>query len=826
MKTFSQILAEVAQPKAGDEIDFKDKHIIQKVDYPVDVEDQFTSKKPKAPKRRADYAKGEDEAVYESSFDVPTAEGGDYDEEDTHKKYKSSNKSKMVHKEAKLDPVGQEDDDIDNDGDVDTSDKYLHNRRKTIKKAMRESIEMIAEKAKSEAQQKAAGIALAVKRGDMPKSALQGASAAMYKMSEKDLEDFAKTKHKGIPAKVDEEADLKEKLVGGQKKLDHNKNGKIDAHDFHLMRKKKVKEEVEQIDEISKKTLVNYMDKSKKQTADIQKKFKKGTETKDDEKTFDRRVSGQIKALDKFHGRSKVPASGVDKAYDYAQKALRKEEVELDEAIKIGSKVRIHAPGKDYHGKVGHVGEIRKRTYGTMAPSYTVDYREPNEDHNRSVSLAREKIKLHREEVELDELNKSTLASYVKKASGNMAGNAAVAAAQASSSMKKSSPDVKRNIANRMKGITRAADKLTKEEVELDEISKSTLGRYVKAASTDAARKTSEKDSVDRDYPKASFSDRLGHKKQLGKKLNQRRVGISKAVDRLTKEEAELNELSPETLRDYAGKALQDKKKDRWKSASKAMDKVAKHDVDSYAQRKYGKIKEEVELDEMDSKSPLYKKALAMRKASAKARSSIMTSKPTKLDKEYRAAIATKRFVKEEVEQIDEISDKLKAKYLDKAVQQRYDRFKEPWDPKKEPKWATPGGKPKKGYFDQPHKVKAREKDARRAEIIDKTAKKLTGTPHYSQMSTMTTPAVHGNADDWWKGKKYAKEEFELNEEFKSGAVKLNDGSSVTLKEQDAKLMNQLFADLNAGNKKKMMSVAMKDKSGFNEILGFAREAL
>lgn len=36
----------------------------------------------------------------------------------------------------KMDPVGKADADIDNDGDVDKSDKYLHNRRKTIKKAM------------------------------------------------------------------------------------------------------------------------------------------------------------------------------------------------------------------------------------------------------------------------------------------------------------------------------------------------------------------------------------------------------------------------------------------------------------------------------------------------------------------------------------------------------------------------------------------------------------------------------------------------------------------------------------------------------------------
>lgn len=36
-----------------------------------------------------------------------------------------------------MDPVGQEDDDIDNDGDTDKSDEYLAKRRKAIKKAMK-----------------------------------------------------------------------------------------------------------------------------------------------------------------------------------------------------------------------------------------------------------------------------------------------------------------------------------------------------------------------------------------------------------------------------------------------------------------------------------------------------------------------------------------------------------------------------------------------------------------------------------------------------------------------------------------------------------------
>jgi len=57
--------------------------------------------------------------------------------------------------------------------------------------------------AKSKAQQKAAGAALAAKRGDMPKSKLRGASKDMEKsMSEKELKDFAETKRKGKPNRV------------------------------------------------------------------------------------------------------------------------------------------------------------------------------------------------------------------------------------------------------------------------------------------------------------------------------------------------------------------------------------------------------------------------------------------------------------------------------------------------------------------------------------------------------------------------------------------------------------------------------------------------
>ena len=52
------------------------------------------------------------------------------------KKVKDDTVPRWMKEGKKLDPVGQEDADIDNDGDVDKSDKYLHKKRKAIGKAI------------------------------------------------------------------------------------------------------------------------------------------------------------------------------------------------------------------------------------------------------------------------------------------------------------------------------------------------------------------------------------------------------------------------------------------------------------------------------------------------------------------------------------------------------------------------------------------------------------------------------------------------------------------------------------------------------------------
>ena len=85
---------------------------------------------------------------------------------------------------------------LDVDYNSDTVGEFAEDLLTAVEQQTDESIE---EKAVSKSQQQAAGAALAAKRGDAPKSKLQGASKEMMKMSTKELEKYAGTKHKGLP---------------------------------------------------------------------------------------------------------------------------------------------------------------------------------------------------------------------------------------------------------------------------------------------------------------------------------------------------------------------------------------------------------------------------------------------------------------------------------------------------------------------------------------------------------------------------------------------------------------------------------------------------
>jgi hypothetical protein len=73
---------------------------------------------------------------------------------------------------------------------------------------------------------------------------------------------------------------------------------------------------------------------------------------------------------------------------------------------------------------------------------------------------------------------------------------------------------------------------------------------------------------------------------------------------------------------------------------------------------------------------------------------------------------------------------------------------------------------------------------------------------------------------------KMAMKEQALFEANLKPQMKLNDGSSVKLSESDRVALSNLFDQLSGSNRKRMESKMMEDKTGFAEILRFAKEAI
>lgn len=150
-------------------------------------------------------------------------------------------------------------------------------------------------------------------------------------MGDKDF----KAKHK--KSKQEMQSALKsEELKGDQHKIDANKNGKVDAHDFKLLRgKKKVEEEVEELDELSKSTLASYVGKAAKDFAKRKPKMGYG---------------GQLK---KMQNRSVGVGRALDKVY--------KEEVEeLDESDGLKPFIVVHAKHGKFETHAGSTYEAAK----------------------------------------------------------------------------------------------------------------------------------------------------------------------------------------------------------------------------------------------------------------------------------------------------------------------------------------------------------------------------------------------------------------------------------------------------------------------------------
>jgi hypothetical protein len=252
-------------------------------------------------------------------------------------------------KEVKKKFADRKDKDIDNDGDTDSSDEYLHRRRKAISKAM-EEVEL------DEAQ-------------------------------------------KLFMFKTKQEADKKAKEIKGKVIELGPKNFAVVTKDLTVI------EEVE-LDELSKKTLGSYV------------------------KGASQDIATKSAATGRYAERANKASDDMKKTGDYSQYTQKRKDDETADKMF-------------------------------------------NKSWKRRLGVAKAVDKLTKEEQELDELSKKTLGSYVKKAGAdNLSLGVGLSRAANDSDNFRGSKNLKtlgRKASNRTVGINRAADKLTKEEVELDE---------------------------------------------------------------------------------------------------------------------------------------------------------------------------------------------------------------------------------------------------------------------------------------------------------------------------------------------------------------------
>ena len=165
---------------------------------------------------------------------------------------------------------------------------------------------------------------------------------------------------------------LEEELVGNQHKIDANKNNKIDAHDFKLLRKKKkVEEETEEIDE------TNHARSATK--SEYQKSLK----------TLEKMP--EFGAMSKSLKRRDQDAEYDKRKQDEFKKSLKKEETELTEShFKVGDEVICKASGME--GEVVKIDEPQTGKY------YTV-----KQENGKMVKYAPNELKKEEEEDEDEE---------------------------------------------------------------------------------------------------------------------------------------------------------------------------------------------------------------------------------------------------------------------------------------------------------------------------------------------------------------------------------------------------------------------------------------
>ena len=337
--------------------------------------------------------------------------------------------------------------------------------------------------------------------------------------------------------KGESEADEKrehcsEALKGDQHKIDANKNGKVDAHDFKLLRKKKGVAEtyaaIKSSEEISEEEEV-------------------------EEAVKNPYAVGMAVAMKSTGDKPPLKKSTIIKGHEIAKK-IKEETEDLGENFKRGDYIHVPGGNNTKHPAV-HLG--KKAVYlddeggvehvPDSALAKATKMKKVSAHHKNLGSKYLENMKEDAEQI--DELSRKTMSSYVKKAIPSMRGledasdrahqkghetYKAGATKTSDKFLRLSDRHLKKSV-KRGEGINTALNKLAKEEVEdLEELSKSTLASYIGKASADVHNKAYRAGKIEGHHKKYDMD-------KIVKSIT-RQAGINKAATKLAKEEVELTQ--------------------------------------------------------------------------------------------------------------------------------------------------------------------------------------------------------------------------------------------------------------------------------------------
>ena len=397
--------------------------------------------------------------------------------------------------------------------------------------------------------------------------------------------------------------EMQEQLKGKQHKIDKNKNNKIDAHDFKLLRKKEeeVKEAAEPpFDGPYTTTKGNITDKSGAVHSPMSRA--RDLARKALQQTTKQKKYGTIQGHERFTSIpdklkqshfGKTNEEVLDEANHRDLASVGMMHPNMAKNMSVGDTMDYYEPktGDKVHGKVMHKNDTEVHMKQTH-DSY--DDKKVGSVHKFKIGSQLPEVK---EETDLEEVLKVSdgagkwISDFVHSENPKFAGKN------------------KKERQQMALGAFYAAKKDVKEEVEsIDEISKATLGSYAKKASFDSAiskkiaadfdnrAKTSRK----QDMKDANTSIANDYKTKSWK----RQDNVNKAIDRLTKEEVEQIEESVFDNKDHAQSIADKLKKKNSDGNYSVVADHGKHRIvhayhsDSRVKKDISKLNEEQEIEE------------------------------------------------------------------------------------------------------------------------------------------------------------------------------------------------------------------------------------